>query len=138
MTNAQKIFHEFAESILTHDVARFAELFDDQAVLEYPFAPAGYPQSLDGKETIREYMEKFPELIRISRFSEPEIHEDANSNVIVFEFTCEATVPATGKPYNQTYISVIHLKNGKIARYKDYWNPLVVLDSVGESNPLVK
>jgi ketosteroid isomerase-like protein len=137
MTDAQKIFHEFTESVLTHDAARFAELFDEQAVFEYPFAPAGYPQKLEGKETIREYIEKFPDLIRISRFSEPEIHEAANSNVIVIEFTCEGVITATGKPYNQSYISVIHTKNGKITRYKDYWNPLVVLDSVGESNPLV-
>ncbi|MFB5674898.1 nuclear transport factor 2 family protein [Paenibacillus terreus] len=137
MTEAQKIFHEFTESILNHDAARFAELFDEQAVFEYPFAPPGYPEKLEGKDTIREYVEKFPEFIRINRFSGPEIHEAANSNVIVIEFTCEGAMTASEKPYNQTYISVIHTKNGKIIRYKDYWNPLVVLESAGESNPLV-
>ncbi|KOY15119.1 nuclear transport factor 2-like protein [Paenibacillus xylanivorans] len=33
------------------------------------------------------------------------------------------------EPYNQTYISIVSHQNGKITHYKDYWNPMVVLES---------
>jgi ketosteroid isomerase-like protein len=38
---------------------------------------------------------------------------------------------ATGAPYNQLYISVVTLRDGRIAHYRDYWNPLVVLTALG-------
>jgi ketosteroid isomerase-like protein len=34
---------------------------------------------------------------------------------------------ATGKPYNQRYISVIETREGRIVKYRDYWNPLILL-----------
>lgn len=39
----------------------------------------------------------------------------------------------TGLPYRQSYISVIETRDGRIVRYKDYWNPLVVKRPLGGS-----
>ena len=49
----------------------------------------------------------------------------------VLEFTCKGRGVDTGIAYDQTYISVVTLRGGRIARYKDYWNPLVVLAALG-------
>jgi ketosteroid isomerase-like protein len=42
----------------------------------------------------------------------------------------------TGVAYDQTYISVVTLRDGRIARYKDYWNPLVALAALGGAEAL--
>ncbi|AEI44525.1 hypothetical protein KNP414_06001 [Paenibacillus mucilaginosus KNP414] len=44
----------------------------------------------------------------------------------------------TGNPYNQTYISVVETKDGLITRYRDFWNPLVAIESVGSVNDAVR
>ena len=49
----------------------------------------------------------------------------------VLETSCEGVATHTGKPYNQQYISVITLRDGHIVHYRDYWNPLVVLEAMG-------
>jgi len=56
---------------------------------------------------------------------------DLYAEDVVFEFTCEGRAVSTGVAYDQTYISVVTLRNGRIARYKDYWNPLVTLAALG-------
>ncbi|MBB3131354.1 hypothetical protein FHS19_006074 [Paenibacillus rhizosphaerae] len=44
----------------------------------------------------------------------------------------------TGNPYNQTYISVVRTKDGPIESYRDFWNPLVAIESVGIVSDVVR
>jgi ketosteroid isomerase-like protein len=34
------------------------------------------------------------------------------------------TVKDTGEPYDQSYVGVLTAREGRITRYRDYWNPL--------------
>lgn len=52
---------------------------------------------------------------------------------MIAEFQCDGHVVETGLPYRQSYISVIETRDGRIVRYKDYWNPLVVKEAFGGS-----
>jgi uncharacterized protein len=46
--------------------------------------------------------------------------------VAIIEMTMTGTVTATGAPYEQSYVVVLTVRDGLIARYRDYWNPLKV------------
>ena len=37
---------------------------------------------------------------------------------------------STGAAYDMSYVVVLTLVDGKMAVYRDYWNPLTVLDSI--------
>ena len=50
------------------------------------------------------------------------------------EFSCKGHSPQTGARYDQDYVSILELRDGRIARYRDYWNPLVALSAI-ESAP---
>ncbi|TYC52976.1 hypothetical protein FMN50_15435 [Rhodobacterales bacterium] len=50
---------------------------------------------------------------------------------VVFEFSCQGQGIETGKPYDQDYISVVTLRDGRVCHYRDYWNPLVALHALG-------
>ena len=56
----------------------------------------------------------------------------AAGETVIFEFSCAGAGAKTGEPYNQSYISVVTLRDGRIARYRDYWNPLVVVQALGD------
>lgn len=43
-----KVIERFLDSMLEKDMKKWIELWDDQAVFEFPYAPAGFPEKLKG------------------------------------------------------------------------------------------
>ncbi len=127
---ASEILNTFQNSLLEQDIERWLDLFEEDAVFEFPYAPEDFPKRLAGKAEIRAHVEGLPNLLKIDKFSSLNLYTDSNKSTIIAEYNCDGTATQTGKPYPQTYISVIELHDGKIKRFKDYWNPLIVLESV--------
>ncbi|WFR61502.1 nuclear transport factor 2 family protein [Paenibacillus amylolyticus] len=124
-----QIMHGFTQLLLEGRLEEWLELYTPEAIFEFPYAPAGYPQKLEGKVEITDHIHNLLGMIEIQQFSEPIILADSTKQQFVAEFTCKGRSLVTDKPYNQTYISVVSHRNGKITHYKDYWNPMIVLES---------
>lgn len=136
---AQEIFNKFCKSLLEKNMNQFIELFDDNVLFEFPYAPKGFTQKLEGKAALYEYIKDFPQRFDFTRFSEPTFHFTSNPNIIIIEFGIEeAKVLTTGKPYLQKYISVIETRDNKIVHYKDYWNPVIALVALLDEASLQK
>lgn len=45
--------------------------------------------------------------------------------------TGEIQIAATGKPYNNRYIGLFRLRDGKIVLFKEYFNPTILTESFG-------
>jgi uncharacterized protein len=104
-------------------------LFADDVVFEFPYAPDGLPRRLDGTAALAAHLEALGPLLSFGPMELGNVHADGAT--VIFEFSCSGEGVATGAPYNQAYISVVTLRDGRIARYRDYWNPLVVLTALG-------
>ncbi|MGK8235023.1 putative PhzA/B-like protein [Roseovarius sp. EC-HK134] len=104
-------------------------LFTDDVIFEFPYAPDGLPKRLDGKAALAAHLEKLGPLLIFGPMELGSVH--AAGDTVVFEFSCSGTGVNTGAPYNQKYISVVTVREGRIAHYRDYWNPLVVLTALG-------
>lgn len=107
----------------------FLRLFAEQMVFEFPYAPEGFPHRLLGRDQLAEHLGRLGPMLEFDRF-ELEAHHDCG-NVSVLEFSCTGRGVDTGAAYDQRYISVVTIRDGRIAQYKDYWNPLVVLAALG-------
>lgn len=114
-------------SSLTITTDSFAEMFAEDGVMEFPFAPPSIPDVLEGRSAIANHLKWLPGLLTIDSFSEPQVHRSEDGKTVILEFNCIGKATATGKPYNQSYVSIITMHNGRIQRYRDYWNPLVTL-----------
>ncbi|WP_025848136.1 nuclear transport factor 2 family protein [Paenibacillus ehimensis] len=135
LATAQAMMETFMKSMVEKDMDRWIELFDDNVVFEFPYAPDGYTRKLEGKSALYQYVKELPGIIEIDLFTAPAIHQTLDPNVFIAEFGVKAgRAVKTGKPYLQTYISVIETKDGKIMHYKDYWNPLTVLTALDEES----
>jgi uncharacterized protein len=110
------------------DTAEWPELFADDGVQEFPYAPEGLPKRIESKAGIAEYLKDYPGKPDLHRIEAPVWHHDGATAIA--EFTVEGTAVSTGKPYNQRYISVIEHCDGKITRYVDYWNPQIVVEAL--------
>ncbi|AHV97635.1 hypothetical protein SAMN04487895_101223 [Paenibacillus sophorae] len=139
LREAQEIFEKFKNSMIEKDMDKFIELFDENVIFEFPFAPKGYTLKLEGKSALYKYVKEIPNKIELSKFKEPTFHLTLNPNVIIIEFGIEeGQAIITGKPYLQSYISVIETKENKIVHYKDYWNPVVALAALGEESSFLE
>ena len=59
-------------------------------------------------------------------FSEPSFVDLADERGTIMRYTGHAIVGLTGKPYDQTYISEIHVKGNKVASYSEYFDTAVI------------
>ena len=119
------------QTLLDANIPAWLSLWDENGVFEFPYAPAGYPKQLVGIRAITDYMSGFPDKILIKRFDKREFFERSGGEEAVIEFTCDGEVLATKRPYRQHYISILKSKNGKLALYRDFWNPLIAIDAFG-------
>lgn len=95
--------------------------------MEFPFAPDGWPARLEGREAIAAYMRDYPDHIDLQDFPELRIHETTDPEIIVVEMRGVGRLVETGSAFDMTYIAVVTIRDGRIASYRDYWNPLAVL-----------
>lgn len=112
------------------------DMMHPDAVFEFPYAPAGTPKLLQGHAALKDHVIRLSGLISLDSFSSARVHRTLQDGVSILEFTCTGSGVTTGEPYDQTYISVITTRDGRISRYVDYWNPLVVLRAVGGQDAL--
>jgi ketosteroid isomerase-like protein len=124
------MFQGGLDSLLRGDIEGWVAMWAEDGRMEFPFAPPGGVTERRDKAEIREHMRAFPQMFRLDRVADLRIHHTLDADVVVVEFGVEGQALATGKPYNQRYIAVITLKDGLIASYRDYWNPLVVLEAL--------
>jgi uncharacterized protein len=124
------------EDLLDPTASSFLEMMDVDSVMEFPYAPPGATQRLDGRAALEAHLSGFGEMLKIESMTDLTVHRTHQPGVVILEFGCVGKGVKTGEPYNQRYISVITVRNGRIAHYRDYWNPLVVLSAVGNAEAL--
>ncbi|MFD4320745.1 nuclear transport factor 2 family protein [Streptomyces sp. NPDC058548] len=108
------------------DVPGWVELWDEEGVLEFPFAPEGWPARLEGKSAVGAYMRHYPDHVDLHDFPEVTIHQTTAPETIVVEMRGVGRLVETGAPFDMTYIAVVTVKDGLFTSYRDYWNPLAV------------
>ena len=54
-----------------------------------------------------------------------------SGDTVLFECSCEGKGVDAGLAYNQKYLMVVTVRDGRIVRYQDYWNPLVLISALG-------
>lgn len=116
-------------SRLAPGAARFVDMFAEDGVFEFPYAPPGGVRRLQGREAIAEYVGKLT--IHLDHVSEPTVRPVAGGDAVVLEFECRGRNATNGAVYEQRYVSVIEMRGGRIALYRDYWNPLPVMAALG-------
>ncbi|MFJ8746136.1 nuclear transport factor 2 family protein [Embleya sp. NPDC127516] len=130
---AQHALAEHLRLTAAGDTEEWVKLFAPDAVLEFPYAPDGVPKQVIGRDALLAHMRGFPETFDV-RFVDLVFHDTVDPSLVVAEFRSTGTALPTGKPYEQTCISVVRTDDdARITHYLDYWNPLVAIDALTPS-----
>src|SRR5690606_36983211 len=98
-------------------------------VHELPFAPPAAPRRLQGRERIREYFTTTLTHVPLAfeEFRPVAVHVTTDPDVLVAEYDAHGTVTTTGRPFTTRYVWVLEVFDGRITRWRDYWNPQEIL-----------
>jgi uncharacterized protein len=123
--------------ILNGDADGFADLFAADGVIEFQFhGQPGTPVRLQGREAIREYSRQVVESpIRIEDFEEAELYQTQDPEVVIAETRTTATVTTTGRQFTAASIQVFRIRDGHIVLFRDYADPRVLEDVLGDPQP---
>jgi uncharacterized protein len=138
MTNLTDPFSSFSGLLrsalgdaLLPSAGSFLDMVAANIVMEFPYAPPGALTEVIGKSALAEYLPGVASLIDIDQMALTEVYRASQPGVFILEFTCSGKGVQTGIAYDQSYISVVTIRDGLIARYRDYWNPLIALKAMG-------
>ncbi|MFJ6988150.1 MULTISPECIES: nuclear transport factor 2 family protein [unclassified Streptomyces] len=120
------LFRHSLRLLLDKDMSGWVGLWAEDGVMEFPFAPPGWPDRLTGRDAIDAYIRSYPDHIDLHDFPDLRLHETADPRVVVVEMRGVGRLVRTGGAFDMTYIAVVTVEDGRFTSYRDYWNPLAV------------
>jgi ketosteroid isomerase-like protein len=126
------LLHAFLDALEAQDVERAAGCFAEDGIIDLPFAPPGFPAYHEGRETIASFLRRFPTYYRRIRYLDRQMAALADGSGVVAEYRGEWET-VKGKPYNNTYVALVRVRDGHISHMREYFNPLVWLASLGRA-----
>lgn len=113
------------------DTERFVGLMAPDGYIEWPYRPPGVPAQVRGRAEIRRHLTETAEgFIRIVEHRNVTLHETTDPEVVIVEYEAHGTLVATGAAFEQMVIAVFHIRDGQILSYRDYINPLPLLEAL--------
>jgi ketosteroid isomerase-like protein len=122
MMNARELMNAHFASI-QGDLGVWSALFADDAIMDLPYAPPQLGSPLRGREAILLSVKGFLDSLRDVEIHVARTYAIEGQDAAIAEFTMSATVIPTGKAYHQQYITYIRGAAGKIAEYREYFDP---------------
>ena len=123
--------------MLNGDADGLADLFAPDAVIEFSFhGPPGTPVRLEGREAIREYSRKvMASPLRLEDYEVTELYQTQDPEVVIVEMRAKGTLTTTGQSLAATSIQVLRIRDGQIVLFRDFADPRVLEDVIGEPGP---
>lgn len=131
-TTPSALFRHSLRLLLEKDIDGWVDLWAEGGVMEFPFAPEGWPRRLEGREAVAAYMRHYPDHIDLHDFPDVTIHETTTPGTIVVEMRGVGRLVRTDSPFDMTYIAVVTVRDARITAYRDYWIPLAVQDPAAD------
>lgn len=126
-TPQERVALDFYRLLMDRDFEAWGALFTEDATQFNPFMPAkeGLKQTFQGRDYIVFHYRTVLEKRKGPDFTIHGLHQTTDPDVIIVEAGGRSEVPETGRIYDQRYVMVINLRDGKIASTREYFNPLV-------------
>lgn len=132
----RRVVEGFFETLAGMRPDEFMALWHEDGVFEQPYAPPGFPAVLEGAEAIRRHVEPMPQVFATFAYHDLDLHATDDPELFVCTVRSEATVLGSGRPYNNHYVIFFRIRDGRIALYREFYDPLIVLDAFGSADSL--
>ena len=115
-------FAHAVEALQAGDIDGWMEIYADDAVHEFPFAPEGAPRSLERRNVVAACMAQCPWRIGFGSLTDLRVREAGDE--LIVEATGHHRRVSDDAPRDLGYVWFITRRDGKVTRIRDYMNPL--------------
>lgn len=129
-TDNRRVVEMFFDRLEAFDIEGFSKLFAPDGRQVMPYSPAGFPSRLEGRQAIYNQCAGMPENFRSMRFVDRTIRETSEPGQFVATWRGEIEL-ASGGRYDNTYIGLFQVRDGKLVQFTEYFNPIVLQQAFG-------
>jgi len=139
MRSPRETFEELIRAALSSTPGDMADCYAPEVVIELPFAVDGlYPSRVENtREELRARYQGHVAVRRYKNVSDVTIHETADPDVIVAEYTLNGEMAATDEPFSMRFVMVITVRDGYIVHSRDYSDPVAGARLLGRVPELI-
>lgn len=129
---ARAVLERFRRAAISQSVDDMSRLYAADAVHEFPFTRQDLPSRLDGRDEIMRWTTAMwqTNTMRYERYRTLAIHDTDDPETIIVEQEAIGTSAATGE-FALPNIVVLTVRDGQIARLRDYVNILAAAAAAG-------
>ena len=128
---SRAVVERFFTTLEAKDLPAFRALWAADGVQRMPFAPAGFPTDLVGRQAIARQYGGLPTAFRSMRFPR-RLASLADPERVLVEYTGEIA-RADGGRYDNRYIGVFTVRDGRITEFVEYFDPIVLQRAFGST-----
>lgn len=135
------VVDEVSRMVWNGSSANFADMFAEDGVMRFPFSAPGMPTELRGREEIRAFYARSAAEGRRSMIDvegvDTIVRSTDDPEVVVAEIEHHGHSRGLDGPYRFRALAVIRVRDGAIASYDDYMNPVALAQVLGRTPELV-
>ncbi len=121
------IVRRYIDAINAWDFDTKRALLAEDAVFEMPYAPEGFERRIVGRDEIIAFVETIPAII------DAENLHDVRLETLIAEYKSDMVIKPHGVPYRNEYVSRFTVRDGRIARFAEYYDPIRLVIALGGS-----
>ncbi|UGQ13678.1 nuclear transport factor 2 family protein [Yinghuangia sp. ASG 101] len=125
------VFTVFQDALDARDFATALACYAEDVRVSQPLARPE-PATLDGRAALAEHFRRVRELPVVLGAVDRVVHETADPEVIVVEYTYDARNRATGRHVRFANVVVARVRDGRITESRDYHDPSALAELLGE------
>jgi len=126
------VVRQYIDAINAWDFDAKRRLLAEDAVFEMPYAPDGFEKKIVGRDNIIAFVETVPSIIDAENLHDVRLetyHSDPGE--IVAEYKSDMVIKPTGAEYRNTYVSRFTVRDGRITRFAEHYDPIRLVVALG-------
>jgi uncharacterized protein len=104
----------------------FFDMLADDVLFDFVITVPDYPRRVAGRDNLIELYRGYGSALILDRCYDLRVHHSPSTSTVVLEYASQGKAVATGRRYENRYISVITIKDHKVTYWRDYLDPLRV------------
>jgi ketosteroid isomerase-like protein len=109
----------------------YFDLLADDVVFEYIISVPGYPRRVEGRQNVIDLYSGYGDFMTMHTADNLRVYRDPEASVVVLEYEVHGQSVRTGRPYDNRFVSIITVKDGRVTHWRDYLDPIAVFDAAG-------
>ena len=112
----------FLNALAVSDADAIAEMWTEDAILEFPFAPRGFPRKVQGAAAIDKYFRDALAAVTPIAYPNRVVTPLADPDACVIEFDSQLTVGDDPTVRENSYITIVRVRDDRIAHFKEHYD----------------